>query len=485
MATSAAPDIDLAIEETRRTPFTDRISGMKLSTIGKIKFPEAHLNDDEKEAGYCRFFAKNLMGSALEWFAGLEENSIDNFTQLVSAFLKQYSVFIETRTIEADLWNLKQAPFEPLRAYINKFRETKAKIANLNDGVALAALKNGVCKKNLATKEAPTKGQHSYAIDNSAKNKSSTFDLNKHCDFHKRKGHFTEECRAALREKARREEEENSQEDEPPSTPKSDKKPKTSSHKRAWEVEAESPNSPPPAPKKRVDMISLSTNRQDRYDVQGTTATSTQGNITITILIPGLYEEFEFVPKRQPIKPTLANRVTKLRHQLEEARPYELRNRKKNSMQQPNYKLCRGQSQIIRRIDFIYGGSKFCNYVNSIKAHQRRTKRPLRIQEPLCGPDHETTFDENETAGLDQPHDDALVLRLDVRRCELSRIMIDTGSSAGVLFYDAFKGMVFTKNLLKQEPTPLIGFAGEITYSLGSIELTVTAGDVRKIVELS
>ncbi|XP_056854873.1 uncharacterized protein LOC130504283 [Raphanus sativus] len=307
-ATSAAPDIDLAIEETQRTPFTERIAGMKLSTIGKIKFPKysgnsdpkahirafrlaisrAHLNDNEKEAGYCRFFAENLVGSALEWFAGLEENSIDNFTQLVSAFLKQYSVFIETRTTKADLWNLKQAPFRASKSLHKQFREIKAKIANLNDGVALAALKNGVwfsskfkeemsvrapvslddalhrashfaayeedvanlkeqflasknaaSKKTSTTKEALTKGQHSYTIDNSTKNRSWTFDLNKHCDFHKRKGHSTEECRAALREKERKEEEEKSQEDELPSTPKNDRKPKSSSHKRAREVEAE------------------------------------------------------------------------------------------------------------------------------------------------------------------------------------------------------------------------------------------------------
>ncbi|WZZ50586.1 hypothetical protein YC2023_050693 [Brassica napus] len=61
--------------------------------------------------------------------------------------------------------------------------------------------------------------------------------------------------------------------------------------------------------------------------------------------------------------------------------------------------------------------------------------------------------------------------------------MIDTGSSADVLFYEAFKKMGFTKALQKQERTPLIGFAGETTYSLGSIELAVTAGEIRKIVE--
>lgn len=172
----------------------------------------------------------------MEWFAGLEENSIDNFTQLVSVFLKQYSVFIETRTTKADLWNLKQAPFEPLRAYISKFRDIKAKIANLNDAVALAALKNDVWfssifkeemtvrapnslddalhratffatykedvaalkeqfmatknnanKKPQAAKEQTTRGQHSYAIDSSTPNKPSTYDPSKYCTFHKRK----------------------------------------------------------------------------------------------------------------------------------------------------------------------------------------------------------------------------------------------------------------------------------------------------------
>ena len=99
----------------------------------RLAISRAHLNN-EKQAGYCRFFAENLTGAALELFAGLEENSIKNFTQLVSTtFLKQYAVFVETRVTEADLWNLKQAPFEPLRAYINKFREIKAKISHPNE----------------------------------------------------------------------------------------------------------------------------------------------------------------------------------------------------------------------------------------------------------------------------------------------------------------------------------------------------------------
>ena len=98
MATSSAPYIDMIIEETRRTPFTNRIASVRLHHVRKLKFPEydgntdpkvhvrafrlaisrAHLNEDENESSYCRFFAENLTGAALEWFTGLEENSIDN-----------------------------------------------------------------------------------------------------------------------------------------------------------------------------------------------------------------------------------------------------------------------------------------------------------------------------------------------------------------------------------------------------------------------
>lgn len=86
MATSSAPDINMVIKETRRTTFTNRIASVRLHDLGKIKFPKysgntdpkahvrafrlvisrAHQNDDEKEAGYCRFFVENLTGSALE-----------------------------------------------------------------------------------------------------------------------------------------------------------------------------------------------------------------------------------------------------------------------------------------------------------------------------------------------------------------------------------------------------------------------------------
>ncbi|KAJ4876107.1 Uncharacterized protein Rs2_41125 [Raphanus sativus] len=90
-------------------------------------------------------------------------------------------------------------------------------------------------------------------------------------------------------------------------------------------------------------MISLTQTGEIDTNVQGTTVTSTQKSITITIQIPELHEEFELVPKKQPTQAKTGRKITELRRHLEEMRPYELRNQNKNSMQQPNYKLSGGK----------------------------------------------------------------------------------------------------------------------------------------------
>ena len=54
--------------------------------------------------------------------------------------MKQYSVLILNRTSQADLWGLTQLHCASLQSYIEKFKEIKSKIANLNEELAIAAL---------------------------------------------------------------------------------------------------------------------------------------------------------------------------------------------------------------------------------------------------------------------------------------------------------------------------------------------------------
>jgi len=147
-------------------------------------------------------------------------------------------------------------------------------------------------------------------------------------------------------------------------------------------------------------------------------------------------------------------------------------------------KFCRNATEhlSLKRIDFIMGGSQLCNdSINSIKTHQRKADSYTKGKSPMIGPDHQIAFWESEITDLDKPHDDALVIRIDVGNYELSRIMIDTGSSVDVLFYDAFKKIGHLDSELQGSKPPLTGFAGDTTFSLGTIQLPTVARGVRQL----
>ncbi|GAV70299.1 hypothetical protein CFOL_v3_13797 [Cephalotus follicularis] len=58
----------------------------------------------------------------------------------------------------------------------------------------------------------------------------------------------------------------------------------------------------------------------------------------------------------------------------------------------------------------------------------------------------------------------------------MKRILIDSGSSTDILYKHAFDQLKITTDQLRPVKTPLVGFAGEMVYPLGSIDLSVVAG---------
>lgn len=152
-AISAATEIDRVLRETQNTPFSSHLLNIPFRHPGKIKLPtyngttdprehltafsiamgRANFSPEERDVGFCQLFVESLSGLALGWFSRLETDSIKSFTQLSTAFLKHYSLYIQQSASNADLWTLAPEPTETLRSFIDKFRAIVARITVLDD----------------------------------------------------------------------------------------------------------------------------------------------------------------------------------------------------------------------------------------------------------------------------------------------------------------------------------------------------------------
>ncbi|GAV65650.1 LOW QUALITY PROTEIN: hypothetical protein CFOL_v3_09164, partial [Cephalotus follicularis] len=112
------------------------------------------------------------------------------------------------------------------------------------------------------------------------------------------------------------------------------------------------------------------------------------------------------------------------------------------------------------------------------RREQRREEAPRQPEEQqhhLWGDEEVITFSEVDYEGVRLPHDDPMVVTLLVELFTMKRILIDSGSSADILYKHAFD-LRIPADQLKLVKTPLVGFAGETIHPLGSINLSVVAG---------
>ncbi|XP_042944821.1 uncharacterized protein LOC122278703 [Carya illinoinensis] len=86
------------------------------------------------------------------------------------------------------------------------------------------------------------------------------------------------------------------------------------------------------------------------------------------------------------------------------------------------------------------------------------------------------SFEEANREGIIYPHDDALVIILVIANYTTRRVLVDNGSSADILFWEAFIKMGIDVGRLRLSLTPLKGFSGDTIQPVGAITLPVTAG---------
>ncbi|KAL0378415.1 UNVERIFIED_CONTAM: hypothetical protein Sradi_3147000 [Sesamum radiatum] len=85
-------------------------------------------------------------------------------------------------------------------------------------------------------------------------------------------------------------------------------------------------------------------------------------------------------------------------------------------------------------------------------------------------------FDQEEQNGPGIPGNDALVITAVLANYEIERVFIDTGSSADILFGEAYDQMQLVDAPVEAVDTSLYGFAGEVVHPRGMILLPLTLG---------
>ncbi|XP_075665400.1 uncharacterized protein LOC142635072 [Castanea sativa] len=135
--------------------------------------------------------------------------------------------------------------------------------------------------------------------------------------------------------------------------------------------------------------------------------------------------------------------------------------------------------QPLGEIRIIVGGTSIGSLSKAKKTYLRvvqnvqlsgRPPRMVREDEPAI------VFMDKDARRLHHPHDDAIVITLEIVNFTTRRVLIDNGSSEDILYYPAFQKMRINKELLHLVNVPLIRFRGTKVLPVGTISLLVVVG---------
>uniref|UniRef100_A0A2N9IPQ6 Uncharacterized protein n=1 Tax=Fagus sylvatica TaxID=28930 RepID=A0A2N9IPQ6_FAGSY len=121
----------------------------------------------------------------------------------------------------------------------------------------------------------------------------------------------------------------------------------------------------------------------------------------------------------------------------------------------------------------------------SRKAYARQVHNIMVVQRPpknIRLDDQIISFSEEDARGTHQPHDDALVITINIAGFTTRRVMVDNGSSADILYLPAYQQMRLDKDKLRPMDAPLVGFTGDKICPVGIVTLPIMVGTHPKTV---
>ena len=136
-------------------------------------------------------------------------------------------------------------------------------------------------------------------------------------------------------------------------------------------------------------------------------------------------------------------------------------------------------------LNVIMGGSPPCgDSVRSVKDHRRQEitskKWPSKPEN-----DSSITFSPDDAIGVHLPHNDPLLVEVGIAKCDVAKVLIDTGSSVDLIFRDTLDKMGVDLRDMKPSSRSLTGFNRASETMIGTIKLPVYACGVTRTVKFS
>ncbi|XP_056691635.1 uncharacterized protein [Spinacia oleracea] len=94
------------------------------------------------------------------------------------------------------------------------------------------------------------------------------------------------------------------------------------------------------------------------------------------------------------------------------------------------------------------------------------------------------SFTPADCLGIIYPHEDPLVLGLEIANFLVKRILVDGGNSANIIFWEAFTKLKIDKKELTRVNYSVIGFSRATVFPKGSIRLLIQIGEGRAVRDL-
>ena len=133
---------------------------------------------------------------------------------------------------------------------------------------------------------------------------------------------------------------------------------------------------------------------------------------------------------------------------------------------------------VIEEIKMITGGPFIGGSFKSLKKACQRQVNSVHMISPFKHrqTDQDMSFNEADAKGVKQPHNDPLVIMLNIEGFNTKRILVDNGSSADIIYLPAFQQLKLDPKRLRPFESPLVNFSGDRVYPRGIVTLTVTVG---------